>query len=110
MLTNVRGARNLQRYSHIVTVLARHGFGSFLESLHLDRYLAAPRAIVRQKVRSGPLTPPQHFRTALEELGPTFVKLGQILSTRTDLFAVPYIIELTKLQDSVPPQAWTAMR
>jgi ubiquinone biosynthesis protein len=39
----------------------------------------------------------------LEELGPTFVKLGQILSTRPDLFPVPYIVELTKLQDSVPP-------
>ena len=110
MLTNFRRARNLQRYYRIVTVLARHGFGPFLGSLQMDRHLALSPAIFRQRARASPLTPAEHLRVALEELGPTFVKLGQILSTRPDLFPVPYIVELSKLQDSVPPQEWEIMR
>src|SRR5512142_2180121 len=99
MLTNFRRARNLQRYYRIVTVLARHGFGPFLGSLQVDRHLPVSPAIFRQRTRSGALTPAEHLRVALEELGPTFVKLGQILSTRPDVFPVPYIVELSKLQD-----------
>ena len=51
-----------------------------------------------------------HFRLALEELGPTFVKFGQILSTRPDLLPPAYIAELSKLQDTVPPEPWEAIR
>ncbi len=110
MLTNFRRARNLQRYYRIVTVLARHGFGPFLGSLQMDRHLAMPAALFRQKAPSTALTPAEHLRLAMEELGPTFVKLGQILSTRPDVFPVPFIVELSKLQDSVPPQDWEVMR
>ena len=53
---------------------------------------------------------PAHFRQALEELGPTFVKLGQVLSTRPDLLPPSYIAELRKLQDAVPPVPWEAIR
>ena len=53
---------------------------------------------------------PAHFRQALEELGPTFVKLGQVLSTRPDLLPPPYVAELSKLQDAVPPVPWEAIR
>ncbi|HET7286806.1 MAG TPA: AarF/UbiB family protein, partial [Pyrinomonadaceae bacterium] len=49
---------------------------------------------------------PLHLRLALEELGPTFIKLGQILSTRADLLPPEYLVELTKLQDSAPPVAF----
>ncbi len=110
MLTSFRRARHLQRYYRIVTVLARHGFGPFLGSLHMDRHLSLPPAIFRQEARASSLTPAEHLRVALEELGPAFVKLGQILSTRPDLFPVPYIVELSKLQDSVPPQDWETVR
>ncbi len=110
MLTSIRRTRHLQRYSQIMAVLARHGFGSFIQSLHLDRHLGPSRPMPPDRGHSGALTPAQHLRTALEELGPTFVKLGQILSTRPDLFSVPYIVELSKLQDSVPPQSWEVMR
>ena len=48
-------------------------------------------------------TPPEHVRLALEELGPTFVKLGQVLSTRSDLLPPEYLAELAKLQDAAPP-------
>lgn len=109
MLTNLRRGRNLQRYYRIVTVFARHGFGPFLGSLQMDRHLALPPAIFRKRGGASSLTPAEHLRVALEELGPTFVKLGQILSTRPDLFPVPYIVELSKLQDSVPPQDWESM-
>ncbi len=51
-----------------------------------------------------------HFRLALEEAGPTFVKFGQILSTRPDLLPLPFITELSKLVDSVTPEPWAVVR
>jgi ubiquinone biosynthesis protein len=57
-----------------------------------------------------PASLPRHFRQALEEVGPTFVKLGQMLSTRPDLLPPDYINELAKLQDEVPPVAWHEIR
>jgi ubiquinone biosynthesis protein len=56
------------------------------------------------------LGPPQRLRMALEELGPTFVKLGQVLSTRPDLLPPAYIAELARLQDTVPPAPWEPVR
>ena len=53
---------------------------------------------------------PAHLRLALEELGTTFIKLGQILSTRADLLPPEYLAELTKLQDSAPPVPFEANR
>lgn len=53
---------------------------------------------------------PAHLRLALEELGATFIKLGQILSTRADLLPPEYLAELTKLQDSAPPVPFEAIR
>jgi ubiquinone biosynthesis protein len=60
------------------------------------------------RLRQEDLAP--HFRQALEELGPTFVKFGQILSTRSDLLPPAFITELSKLQDTVPPEPWDAIR
>lgn len=51
-----------------------------------------------------------HFRLAVEELGPTFIKLGQMLSTRPDLLPPAFITELSKLQDTVPPTPWDSIR
>ena len=104
-----RRVRSLQRYRQVVATLARHGFGGALEYLSVHRRLALPKSELRPPEE--PLeSPAHHLREALEELGPTFVKLGQILSTRSDLLPEPFIEELRKLQDSVLPVEWPLIR
>jgi ubiquinone biosynthesis protein len=111
MFNSKRSIRHLQRYSEIVTVFARHGFG-FL----FDRPEAGPGNWFRLPWRAQRAdVPPQidhlavHFRLALTELGPTFIKFGQILSTRPDVLPLSFITELSKLVDSVSPEPWELM-
>ena len=100
-----RTYRHLNRYRHILAVLLKHGFGELVESLKIDQYLEVGLQMISKKrpPREEPLTRPQRVRLTLEELGPTYIKLGQVLSTRPDLIPVEFIEELAKLQDSVPP-------
>ncbi len=98
----IRQARYLGRYRKIAQVLGRHGFGYLIDQLGLTSLLSLPRRLVRQPV-ADPLGGPVRLRQALTALGPTFVKLGQILSTRPDLLPPSFIDELDKLQDTVPP-------
>ncbi|MEO6797709.1 MAG: AarF/ABC1/UbiB kinase family protein [Candidatus Dormibacter sp.] len=90
-----------RRYRQISRVLARHGLGFFISVLGLERFVTWQRLFNRQYDQ--PLSRPEHVRRALEELGPTFIKLGQILSTRADLLPLRYQVELAKLQDAAPP-------
>jgi ubiquinone biosynthesis protein len=103
----IRAVRHLQRYRKIVGVFVSHGFGHLVDLLELQPYLALPRRLLRRWRRAAPtLGAPQRLRLALEQLGPTFIKLGQILSTRPDLMPPTYIAELVKLQNTVPPEPW----
>src|SRR4029453_7865783 len=109
MFAHLRRFHNLGRYREIVTILARHGFGSILEYLQVDRRLSLPLGLFQQKAAEH-RTPAEHLRMACEELGPTFIKLGQVLSTRPDLLPPDYLEELSKLRDTVPPSPWEDVR
>lgn len=98
----VRQARNLGRYRHIAQVLAGYGFGYVLEQIGVASLLSLPRRVIRRRAYVQ-LTGAERLRLAMIELGPTFIKLGQALSTRPDLLPPDYIAELNKLQDDVPP-------
>ena len=82
-------------------VLARHGLGFVISITGLERFVPFQRVFNRNYEQ--PLSRPEHVRRALEELGPTFIKLGQILSARADLLPPAYQAELAKLQDAARP-------
>ena len=96
---------HLKRYRQIAEVLARHGLGSLLSGLGLERFVALARRLSITSPQGQPASNPEHLRMALEELGATFIKLGQILSTRADLLPIEYQTELAKLQDQASPVA-----
>lgn len=102
----VSRVRNLGRIRQISEIAMRHGFGFLFERYNLWH-------VLRLK-RSG--TPPapahlgRHLREMLEELGPSFVKFGQLLSTRSDLLPPDVITELVHLQDDVPPFPYALAR
>ncbi|MDF1745431.1 MAG: AarF/ABC1/UbiB kinase family protein [Gimesia sp.] len=100
----LRLLRNLRRSREIVTVLMNYGFDDLVDQLGLRRYLRWGRRLLFWK-RSEPevkLTRAKRIRLALESLGVTFIKFGQVVSTRPDLVPRDVVRELSKLQESVP--------
>ena len=97
--------RHMQRYRQILTVLFRYGFGDMIDTLKIEQYLEIGLNMVSKKRRERieGLTRAEKMRMVVEELGPTFVKMGQILSTRPDLLPQEFLHELQKLQDHVHP-------
>ncbi len=96
--------RHLERYIEIGRVLARHEWEHILGRLGLTEIFR-----VRQQAIGVPPGPVE-VRESLEELGPTFIKLGQLLSTRPDIIPKEYADELEKLQDKAPPVPYTDIR
>ncbi|HPD32538.1 MAG TPA: AarF/ABC1/UbiB kinase family protein, partial [Phycisphaerae bacterium] len=91
----------------IARVLTQHGFGHLVDSLHLERYVPLPKrwqqAVMPSLEGEPEASIGRRIARVCEELGPTFVKLGQLLSSRPDLVSADIIAELVKLQDRVPP-------
>src|SRR5579862_8580233 len=99
--------RSIGRLSEIAQVMARHGFGYFLEAHRLSDLLPGRSADARltngASAQGASSVRGQHLRDVLDELGPTFVKFGQLLSTRPDVVPPDIVLELRALQDDVRP-------
>ncbi|MEN9723249.1 MAG: hypothetical protein RJB38_1235 [Pseudomonadota bacterium] len=100
--------KNAQRLRQILSVLARHGFSDLVVRMNLGKFLPSRLSsfVDQQSERS----PAERLREAFEELGPTFVKLGQVLSTRPDIIPESALHELSKLQDHVRPLPYERVR
>ncbi len=107
-----RTYRHLNRYRQILTVLFKYGFGDLIETLKIEQYIEIGLTMISRKRRERleKLTRAERIRMALEELGPTYIKLGQVLSTRPDLVSVEMINEFSKLQDDVPAVGFEAIQ
>jgi ubiquinone biosynthesis protein len=105
-----RQIRHLQRYRDIAKAFVRNGLGFLVQELGLNVLLAIPRGSLAERRGARSRTIGERVRMLLEELGPTFVKIGQIASTRADLLPGYMIGELSKLQDQVAPFPFEQVR
>lgn len=108
----IGAARDLARAHDIARVLIRYGFGDLVRRVGMGEALERAGKVLhwRAPEELARLAPPARVRRALEDLGPTFVKLGQILATRVDLFPPDWIEEFGKLQDAAPAAPFEAIR
>ncbi len=100
-----RTYRHLNRYRQILGVLFKYGFEDLIDRLNIEQYIEIGLQMISKKRRERveKLTRSERVRMAFEELGSTYIKLGQTLSTRPDLIPADFIQELSLLQDQVPP-------
>lgn len=97
-----RAYKNIRRLNRIIVTLIKYGFGGIASELRIFPFFPRiERLVISKKAVS--LSVPERIRLVLEELGPAFVKLGQIASTRADLLPPEWVNEFKKLQDMVPP-------
>ncbi len=104
--------RDLRRLNELTAVLLKYGFGDLISRFGLAGFLEQAGRLMRLPVDREVLErgPGERMRHALEEMGPTFVKLGQILATRVDLFPPDWIAEFEQLQDQARPIPWQTLR
>jgi ubiquinone biosynthesis protein len=105
-------ARDLGRLHDIASVLIRYGFSDFVQRMGVGTLLEKAGKILRLKepTETAKMDTPQRVCRAMQELGPTFIKLGQILATRVDLFPPEWIAEFETLQDRIPPIPFDELR
>jgi len=103
--------RDLPRLHEIASVMIRYGWGDLVRVLGISGVLERAGRILHWHSTSeiSQLEAPVRIRRALEELGPTFVKLGQLLATRVDMFPPHWIVEFEKLHSQVPPVPYEAL-
>jgi ubiquinone biosynthesis protein len=91
--------KNAGRLRKIVSVFARNGFQDVAQRIKLNSFISSwgPSS------ETSHLSTAQRVRISFEELGPTFIKLGQLLASRPDIIPADYVIEFRKLQDQIPP-------
>jgi len=108
----LKAARDLGRLHDIATIMIRYGFGDIVRRLGMSRFLEHAGKVLHWKdaEKMARMEPPERVRRAFEEMGPTFVKLGQILATRVDLFSSEWVREFEKLQDQIPPRSFEQLR
>ncbi len=97
--------KNINRVRQIINVFLKYGFGHVIDQLRLHRFIPLRKrlkAFGQWPAVKGP-TVPERLRMAFAELGPSFIKLAQLLSARPDLITAPFANEFKKLQDKVPP-------
>ncbi|HSW59011.1 MAG TPA: AarF/ABC1/UbiB kinase family protein [Dehalococcoidales bacterium] len=98
-----RTIKHLLRYRQVVAILTRYGFGEVFSQIRVWKFFRIENKMRHRQPELAHIPTAQRLRMALEELGPTFVKLGQMLSTRPDLLPPEYIHEFEKLQNRVSP-------
>jgi ubiquinone biosynthesis protein len=105
LIETLHAMRDLPRLRELAGILIRHGFGDVVRRAGVGTVLerAGEMLALGQDESLRGIELPVRIRMALEQMGPTFVKLGQVLATRVDLFAPEWIAEFEKLQTSVPP-------
>jgi ubiquinone biosynthesis protein len=103
--------RDLHRLHEIATILIRYGWGDIVRLLGLANVLERAGRILHWQTTTeiSRLDPAVRIRLALEELGPTFIKFGQLMATRVDLFPPAWIVEFEKLHQRVPPSDYAAV-
>ncbi|MCX7194292.1 MAG: AarF/UbiB family protein [Proteobacteria bacterium] len=112
LLQALVAVRDLSRLHDIAVILIRYGFGDIVERMGLTHALERAGQVLHHNNATQYAHLPAHTRVrrALEEMGPTFVKLGQVLATRVDLFEPEWITEFGKLQDNAPPVPYAVIR
>lgn len=111
-LEAISAGKDLGRVHEIASILVRCGFGDVVRRLGLGHALEKAGKALHWKYaeETAALQPHQRARHALQKLGPTFVKLGQVLATRVDLFPPEWIAEFEMLQDAAPPVDFEELR
>jgi ubiquinone biosynthesis protein len=102
-LIKINRYKHIKRYKEIARVFIKHGFGTLLDQLGILKYLDIKKKIMNKEEKDIQQSIGQRLRLALEELGPTFIKLGQIVSIRPDILSEDIINELEKLHDNALP-------